>query len=103
MDFSNIREALLECQYDIDEGSDIIMIKPALSYLDIISKASKKFDVPIAAYNVSGEYSMIKFAVEKGLLSKEAIYESIVSIKRAGANIITTYFAKELYNMIDKY
>lgn len=103
MDSSNSREALLECEYDIKEGADIIMIKPALSYLDIISKAKDRFDVPIAAYNVSGEYSMLKFAIKNGLLNEDAIYESVMSIKRAGANIIITYFAKELYNMIERY
>lgn len=103
MDPSNSREALLECEYDIKEGADIIMIKPALSYLDIISKAKDRFDVPIAAYNVSGEYSMLKFAIKNGLLNEDAIYESVMSIKRAGANIIITYFAKELYNMIERY
>lgn len=102
MDPANYREAMLECQYDIEEGADIIMIKPALSYLDVIKGASQRFDVPIAAYNVSGEYSMLKLAVKNGLLNEEAIYEAVMSIKRAGANIIITYFAKEIYKYICK-
>ena len=103
MDPSNFKEAMLECQYDIEEGADIIMVKPALSYLDVIKGASQRFDVPIAAYNVSGEYSMLKLAVKQGLLNEEAIYEAVMSIKRAGANIIITYFAKDLYKYINKY
>lgn len=102
MDPANYKEAMLECQYDIEEGADIIMIKPALSYLDVIKGASQRFDVPIAAYNVSGEYSMLKLAVKNGLLNEDAIYEAVMSIKRAGANIIITYFAKEIYKYICK-
>lgn len=103
MDSSNYKEAMLECEYDIQEGADIIMIKPALSYLDVIKGASERFDVPLAAYNVSGEYSMLKLAVKEGLLKEEAIYESIMSIKRSGANIIITYFAKDMAKYIDRY
>lgn len=102
MDSSNYKEAMLECEYDIQEGADIIMIKPALSYLDVIKGASEIFDVPLAAYNVSGEYSMLKLAVKKGLLKEDVIYESIMSIKRAGANIIITYFAKDMAKYIDR-
>lgn len=103
MDPSNINEAMLECQYDIEEGADIIMVKPALSYLDVIKGASQRFEVPVAAYNVSGEYSMLKLAVSQGLLNEEAIYEAVMSIKRAGASIIITYFAKDLAKYIGKY
>ena len=103
MDPSNFNEAMLECEYDIEEGADIIMVKPALTYLDVIKGASQRFDVPIAAYNVSGEYTMIKNAVNQGLLNEEAIYEAVMSIKRAGANIIITYFAKDLAKFIGKY
>lgn len=96
MDYRNAREALKEIQLDINEGADIVMVKPALSYLDIIRRAREVFNVPIAAYNVSGEYSMIKAASEKGLLNeKEIVLEILYSIKRAGADIIITYFAEE--------
>ena len=96
MDPANASEALREGQLDCKEGADIIMVKPALSYLDIIYRFKENFNKPIAAYNVSGEYSMLKLAVKNGLLSEEAIYESVLSIKRAGADIIITYFAKDL-------
>ena len=100
MDPANFREAMLECAYDIEEGADMVMVKPALSYLDVIKGARERFDVPIVAYNVSGEYSMIKFAISQGLLNEEAMYEAVMSIKRAGADIIITYFAKDLAKMI---
>ena len=100
MDPANFREAMLECAYDIEEGADMVMVKPALSYLDVIKGARERFDVPIVAYNVSGEYSMIKFAISHGLLNEEAMYEAVMSIKRAGADIIITYFAKDLAKYI---
>lgn len=103
MDPANFREAMLECAYDIEEGADMVMIKPALSYLDVIKGARERFDVPIVAYNVSGEYSMIKFAISQGLLNEEAMYEAVMSIKRAGADIIITYFAKDLAKYIGRY
>lgn len=103
MDPSNFREAMLECAYDIEEGADMIMVKPALSYLDVIRGARDRFDVPIVAYNVSGEYSMIKLAISQGLLNEEAMYEAVMSIKRAGADIIITYFAKDLTRYIGSY
>lgn len=103
MDPSNYREAILECEYDIEEGADIIMVKPALSYLDVIKGAKDRFNVPVAAYNVSGEYSMLKLAVKNGLLNEDAIYEAVMSIKRAGADIIITYFAKDMAKYIDKW
>ncbi|MGP1487019.1 porphobilinogen synthase [Peptostreptococcus stomatis] len=103
MDPANFREAMQECAYDIEEGADMVMVKPALSYLDVIKGARERFDVPIVAYNVSGEYSMIKFAISQGLLNEEAMYEAVMSIKRAGADIIITYFAKDLAKYIGRY
>ena len=101
MDPANSNEAMVEADLDIEEGADIIMVKPALSYLDIIRRFKDNYDLPIAAYNVSGEYSMLKQAVKQGLLSEDAIYEAVMSIKRAGATIIITYFAKDLAKAID--
>lgn len=100
MDIANTDEALREVELDLEEGADIVMVKPALSYLDIIRRVKDNFNAPIAAYNVSGEYAMVKMAVENGLLDEKAIYESVLSIKRAGADIIITYFAKELCKWI---
>ena len=95
MDNSNSEEALREVELDIDEGADIVMVKPALSYLDIINRVNHNFRVPVAAYNVSGEYAMVKAAAEKGWIEeKEVALEILTSIKRAGANIIITYWAK---------
>lgn len=102
MDPANSNEALVESELDILEGADILMVKPALSYLDIIRRVKDNYNLPLAAYSVSGEYAMLKSAVKNGILSEEAIYESIMSIKRAGADIIITYFAKELAKMIKK-
>ncbi|NLJ91297.1 MAG: porphobilinogen synthase, partial [Clostridiales bacterium] len=96
MDPANRREALREISLDIDEGADLIIVKPALAYLDIIREARDNFNVPVVAYNVSGEYSMLKFAVENNILSEDVILESLISIKRAGADMIITYFAKDL-------
>ena len=97
MDFHNSREALKEVLYDVEEGADIVMVKPALAYLDIISKIKESVNLPVAAYNVSGEYSMIKAAVKMGWLDEEkVVYETLVAIKRAGADIIITYFAKDI-------
>ena len=97
MNPANSREAMREIDTDIKEGADIIMVKPALGYLDVISKARARYDVPIAAYSVSGEYSMIKAASEKGWLDERgAAMEAALSIKRAGADIIITYFAGQL-------
>lgn len=100
MDFANINEAIIESELDILEGADIIMVKPALSYLDVIRKTKDTFNVPLAAYNVSGEYAMLKSAVKNKILSEDVIYESVLSIKRAGADIIITYFAKYLARKI---
>ena len=100
MDPSNSNEAIVEGKLDVAEGADIIMVKPALSYLDVIQRFKDNFDLPIAAYNVSGEYSMLKLAVKQGLLNESAIYEAVMSIKRAGATIIITYFAKDIAKML---
>lgn len=96
MDTPNRREAMREIELDVQEGADIVMVKPALSYLDLIREARIQFALPIAAYNVSGEYSMVKAAVQRGWLDEtRAVLELLTSIKRAGANIIISYFAKE--------
>lgn len=96
MDPANLREAMREIDLDIDEGADIVMVKPALPYLDVIRMASQEFDVPLAAYNVSGEYAMIKAAAARGWLDEKlSALESLTAIKRAGAHIILTYWAKE--------
>jgi len=97
MDPPNQREALREIRLDIQEGADIIMVKPALFYLDVLSMAKQEFNIPLAAYSVSGEYTMIKLAASKGYLDYErAVVEANTSIRRAGADIIITYFAKDL-------
>ena len=96
MDYSNPEEALREIELDIKEGADVILVKPALSYLDIIYRAKKRFRMPTAAYNVSGEFSMIKAAAREGWIDeKSAIMEVLTSIKRAGADMILTYHAME--------
>ena len=96
MNPANSREALLEAQLDMEEGADILMVKPALSYLDIIKSLHDNFNVPIAAYNVSGEYAMVKAAAAKGWIDGDRVRdEMLLSMKRAGAKIILTYFAKE--------
>ena len=96
MDPPNAREAMLEISDDIDEGADIVMVKPALAYLDVLTKAHQEFDVPIAAYNVSGEYAMVKAAAANGWIDgRRVALEILTSIKRAGADIIITYHAKE--------
>ncbi|MEW5800818.1 MAG: porphobilinogen synthase [bacterium] len=96
MDPGNAEEALRECALDLEEGADIIMVKPGLSYLDIIYRVKTEFRVPVAAYHVSGEYSMIKAATQNGWIDETKIMmESLISLKRAGADIILTYFAKE--------
>lgn len=103
MDPHNRKEALKECALDVEEGADIIMVKPALSYLDIIRECSDAFEVPMAAYSVSGEYAMIKAAAQAGLVDEYRIMcESALSVFRAGANILITYYAKELAAAIQK-
>ncbi len=101
MNPANSREALIEAQLDVDEGADFLMVKPALAYLDIIKLLDDNFHLPIAAYNVSGEYAMIKAAAQNGWLDGErAMMESLMAIKRAGANVILTYFAKEAARLL---
>ncbi len=96
MDPRNLQEAMIEADLDTEEGADFLMVKPALAYLDVIRLLKENYNVPIAAYNVSGEYSMIKASAERGWLDGErAMLESLISIKRAGANVILSYFAKE--------
>lgn len=96
MNPANRQEALIEAQLDIDEGADFLMVKPALAYLDVIRLLKDNCSLPIAAYNVSGEYSMVKAAAQKGWLDGGRVMnEILLSIKRAGADIILTYFAKE--------
>jgi porphobilinogen synthase len=101
MDPANSREALREATLDVDEGADILIVKPAVAYLDIISRLREEFDLPIAAYHVSGEYAMIKAAAEKGWIDGDKVMEeTLLSIKRAGADIIITYFAKEMAKIL---
>ena len=103
MDPGNSDEAMREVELDIDEGADIIMVKPAMPYLDIIYRVKKGYKMPTAAYQVSGEYSMIKAAAQNGWLDeKKVMYESLISIKRAGADMILTYFAKDMAKMLNE-
>jgi porphobilinogen synthase len=96
MDPPNVREALREAALDISEGADMVMVKPALSYLDVVCRVRDAFDVPVAAYNVSGEYSMVKAASKLGWIDGDrAMMEILVSIRRAGADLIVTYAAKD--------
>jgi porphobilinogen synthase len=96
MDPGNVREALRECEQDVAEGADVLMIKPALPYLDVLRAARDRFDLPLGAYNVSGEYAMVKAAAAAGDLDERAAaVESLIAIKRAGADIVLTYWAKE--------
>ena len=97
MDPGNAREATREVRLDVEQGADMLMVKPALPYLDIVARVRREFDLPVAAYNVSGEYAMLHAAAENGWLDLEdAAHESLLSIKRAGADIIVTYFAEDL-------
>jgi porphobilinogen synthase len=101
MDGANLREALRELEQDLEEGADMLMVKPGLPYLDVIAEARREFDVPIAAYNVSGEYLMLKAAAEKGFLEYDrAVLETLTSFRRAGADLIVTYHAKEAANLL---
>jgi porphobilinogen synthase len=103
MDPANADEAIREISLDVGEGADIIMVKPALAYLDIICRAKQEFDLPLATYNVSGEYSMIKAAAQLGWMDEEkAMIESLTAIKRAGADIIITYFAPQMAKLLNK-
>jgi porphobilinogen synthase len=103
MDAGNSDEALREVALDIEEGADIIMVKPAMAYLDIVRRVRDEFNIPVAAYNVSGEYSMVKAAAEKGWIDEEKIMmEILTNIKRAGADMILTYFAKEAAKILNR-
>ncbi len=104
MDYANVKEALREIADDIDEGADMVMVKPALAYLDIVKAASERFDLPLVAYNVSGEYAMVKAAAEKGWIDeKKIVCENMIAIKRAGADIIITYHALDVAKWIDEF
>jgi porphobilinogen synthase len=102
MDGANVREAMREIEADIEEGADMIMVKPAMPYLDVIAEARRRFDLPLAAYQVSGEYAMIEAAARNGWIERERVLmESLVSIRRAGASLILTYYAKEAARSLD--
>jgi porphobilinogen synthase len=97
MDPANAREALKEVRMDLEEGADMVMVKPALAYLDVIHRVRDQFDIPVAAYNVSGEYSMVKAAAQNGWLDeKRVVLEMLTGIRRAGADILLTYHAKDV-------
>jgi len=101
MDPGNVREAIREVALDIEEGADMVMVKPALAYLDVIGEVRREFDVPIAAYNVSGEYAMLKAAAERGWIEYDRVMlETLLSIRRAGADVILTYHAKEAARLL---
>jgi porphobilinogen synthase len=101
MDPANIREAIREVSLDVEEGADLVMVKPALPYLDVIAEVRREFDVPVAAYNVSGEYAMLKAAAERGWVDyRRAMMETLLSIRRAGADLILTYHAKEAAQLL---
>ena len=102
MDFNNSDESIREVGLDINEGADLIMVKPGMPYLDIIKLIKDNFKIPVIAYQVSGEYSLIKNGIQNNILNKEAIYESLVSFKRAGANAIVTYFADDIADKLIK-
>lgn len=103
MDFTNSKEALREIEADIDEGADIVMVKPALAYLDILKEACQNFNIPIAVYNVSGEYSMVKAAAINGWIDeKRIVTENLIAMKRAGANIIITYHALDMAKWLNE-
>lgn len=101
MDGANLREAMREIELDIQEGADMIMVKPAMPYLDVLAEARRRFDLPLAAYQVSGEYSMLQAAIRNGWLDRERVMlESLTSIRRAGADLILTYFAKDAAKLL---
>ncbi|MBD0289587.1 MAG: porphobilinogen synthase, partial [Flavisolibacter sp.] len=101
MDYANRIEAVKEAQMDVEEGADIVMVKPALSYLDIIREVKNSVDVPVSCYNISGEYAMIKAAAQMGWVDEgKAILETLTSMKRAGADLIASYFAKDAVRLI---
>lgn len=101
MDFRNTDEALREVALDIKEGADMVMVKPGLPYLDVISHVKEKFKIPVMAYQVSGEYSLLSNGINKGLINKNVILESLIAFKRAGANAIVTYYADRIENILE--
>ncbi|MCH2450000.1 MAG: porphobilinogen synthase [Gracilimonas sp.] len=104
MNPANVEEALREVELDINEGADIVMVKPGMPYLDVVRSVKQNFNIPVSVYNVSGEYAMIKAAAEKGWLNEEdTMMESLLAFKRAGADLIATYFAKEAAKLIRKF
>ena len=103
MDPANIREAIREVALDVEEGADMVMVKPALAYLDVVGEVRREFDIPIAAYNVSGEYAMLKAAAEKGWIDHDrTMLETLLSMRRAGADVILTYHAKEAARLLGR-
>jgi porphobilinogen synthase len=103
MDPANLREAVREVELDVEEGADMVMVKPALAYLDVVAEIRREFDVPVAAYNVSGEYLMLRAAAEKGFLDYDrAVMETLISVRRAGADLVVTYHAKEAAQLLSK-
>jgi porphobilinogen synthase len=103
MDPANLREAVREVDLDVEEGADMVMVKPALPYLDVVAEIRREFDVPVAAYNVSGEYLMLKAAADKGFLDYDrAMMETLTSVRRAGADLVVTYHAKEAAQLLSK-
>src|SRR5713226_3504286 len=101
MDGANLREAMREIELDVEEGADMIMVKPAMPYLDVIATARERFDLPLAAYQVSGEYAMIEAAARNNWIDRERVMmESLLSIRRAGASIIVTYYAKQAARLL---
>ena len=104
MDYANAKEALREIEDDIEEGADMVMVKPALAYLDVVKAARERFDLPLVVYNVSGEYAMVKAAAEKGWIDeKKVVSENLIAMKRAGADIIITYHALDAAKWIDEF
>ncbi|HCI72057.1 MAG TPA: porphobilinogen synthase, partial [Balneola sp.] len=103
MNPANLQEALREVEQDIEEGADIVMVKPGMPYLDVVKAVSDNFNIPVSVYNVSGEYAMIKAAAKQGWLNEEeTMMESLLAFKRAGADLIATYFAKEAAKIINR-
>ena len=100
MDFSNSKEALREVALDISEGADFVMVKPGMPYLDVIKLVKDNFKIPVFAYQVSGEYSLIRNGINNRIINEDAVYESLVSFKRAGACAIVTYFADQIANKL---
>jgi porphobilinogen synthase len=100
MDFSNYKEALREVALDVSEGADFVMVKPGMPYLDIIKLIKDNFKIPVFAYQVSGEYSLIMNGIKNKILNEDAIYESLISFKRAGSNAIVTYFADQIVDKL---